>query len=315
MKDNMNYGQWLDIWLETCVRPSVKLRTYQGYADTVRRYIRDEFGALPLSGITPLVVQAYVGQLLSHGNRKTGGGLSVSTVQLVITVIQNSMKYAALYGKVAAGAAFYIRRPCRADVREDAFSRAEQRKMERAALSDGAFDTMFGVVLCLYTGLRIGELLALTWGDIDFVRGTLTVDKTVHEGRDESGRYARIVSAPKSRSSARTVPLPKQILPVLRARRKRDPAAAVVEKDGHPVTVRSYQRRFSTFLQKLGIPHRRFHMLRHTFATRALECGMDVRTLADILGHKSPAVTLERYAHSTAEHKRTMADKVGKLFT
>ena len=87
----------------------------------------------------------------------------------------------------------------------------------------------------------------------------------------------------------------------------------VVSSGGKAVSVRSYQRRFELLLKKLGIPHKGFHSLRHIFATRALECGMDVKTLSETLGHKNPTVTLNRYAHSLMEHKADMMNRLGKL--
>lgn len=87
----------------------------------------------------------------------------------------------------------------------------------------------------------------------------------------------------------------------------------MVSTNGKPVSVRSYQRSFELLLKKLKIPHKGFHFLRHTFATRALKCGMDVKTLSKILGHKYPTVTLNRYAHSLMEHKADMMNRLGKL--
>ena len=87
----------------------------------------------------------------------------------------------------------------------------------------------------------------------------------------------------------------------------------MVSASGKPVSVRSYQRSFESLLKRLNIPHKGFHSLRHTFATRALECGMDVKTLSEILGHKNPAVMLNRYAHSLMEHKADMMNRLGKL--
>ena len=87
----------------------------------------------------------------------------------------------------------------------------------------------------------------------------------------------------------------------------------MVSSGGKPVSVRSYQRTFELLLRRLGIPHRGFHAPRHTFATRALECGMDVKTLSEILGHKSPTVTVNRYVHSLIEHKKAMMNLVGKM--
>lgn len=122
-----------------------------------------------------------------------------------------------------------------------------------------------------------------------------------------------IIDEPKTATSRRVIPLPKQLLPILKGIKKKSHSPFVVSANGKPVSVRSYQRSFELLLKKLKIPHRGFHSLRHTFATRALECGMDVKTLSEILGHKNPTVTLNRYAHSLMEHKADMMNRLGKL--
>lgn len=88
----------------------------------------------------------------------------------------------------------------------------------------------------------------------------------------------------------------------------------IIENNGKPISTRTYQRNFETLLKRLRIPHRGFHALRHTFATRAMECGMDVKTLSEILGHKNATVTLNRYAHSFMDHKKDMMNRIGKLY-
>lgn len=174
-------------------------------------------------------------------------------------------------------------------------------------------DKMFGIVLCLYTGLRIGELLALEWSDIDFTKGELTVSKTCYDGQDENGKSCRITGTPKTESSKRTIPIPKQIIPHLREIKKRSTSKYVVGNGSKIITVRSYQRSFELLLKKQKISHHGFHALRHTFATRAIECGMDVKSLSEILGHKNPTITLKRYVHSFMEHKREYMNRLGKL--
>ena len=193
----------------------------------------------------------------------------------------------------------------------DCFSVSEQKKIENYILQSGK-DKLFGIVLCLYTGLRIGELLALTWSDIDFGKGLLFVSKTCHDGNDGEN-HIRIIDSPKTVNSRRVIPLPKQILPLLKGLKKRSEGEYIVADGDKPVFVRSYQRTFELLLKKLHIPHKGFHSLRHTFATRALECGMDVKTLSEILGHKNATITLNRYAHSLWEHKSEMMNKLGKL--
>lgn len=171
----------------------------------------------------------------------------------------------------------------------------------------------FGFLLCLYTGLRIGELLALEWSDIDFTKNELSVSKTCYDGKDENGRFCRITDKPKTVNSIRIVPIPKQLIPLLREQKKKATNEFVVSNGVKVISVRSYQKTFAILLKNLNILHRGFHCLRHTFATRALECGMDVKTLSEILGHKNPTITLNRYVHSLMEHKKDMMNKVGKL--
>ena len=123
-----------------------------------------------------------------------------------------------------------------------------------------------------------------------------------------------MIDTPKTECGLRVIPLPKPLLARLRRFRKNAKGDFVVE--GRIVwgaEVRSYQRTFELMLKHLELPHRGFHALRHTFATRALECGIDVRTLSELMGHSDPTVTLRRYAHSMLDHKTEMMNRLGKL--
>ena len=125
--------------------------------------------------------------------------------------------------------------------------------------------------------------------------------------------FGRITDIPKTSSSCRIIPLPKLIIPLLKTAKKSSKSQLVIANGEIGLIVRTYQRNFASLLKKLHIAHRGFHALRHTFATRAIECGMDVKTLSEILGHKNATITLNRYAHSLMEHKRDMMNKLGKL--
>ena len=162
-------------------------------------------------------------------------------------------------------------------------------------------DKYRGIILCLYTGLRIGELLALTWNDIDFEKSILSITKTCHDG-NENGEHIRIIDTPKTENSMRQIPLSKTLVKMLKEIKKKSKCEFVIADGEKPVFIRSYQRMFELFLKELKLPHKGFHSLRHTFATRALECGMDVKSLSEILGHKNAMITLNRYAHSLWEH-------------
>lgn len=303
----MKYMDWLNEWLKNYVLPSVKIRTYERYSLIVNLHIRDKIGMLELDDLTPLLLQQYITELLQSGNRKTGKGLSANSVNAIISVLQSSLKTANFLGLTAEYTADKVKRPKLKEKPVECFSLKEQKQIEQAILS-GRKDKLYGILLCLYSGLRIGELIALQWSDIDFTKGILTVSKSCHDGK-----AGLIIDEPKTATSRRVIPLPKQLLPILKGIKKKSHSPFVVSANGKPVSVRSYQRSFELLLKRLKITHKGFHSLRHTFATRALECGMDVKTLSEILGHKNPTVTLNRYTHSLMEHKADMMNRLGKL--
>lgn len=308
----MKYGKWLDVWLNDYVKPASKPRTYETYYAIVQKRVKTALGGYELSDLSPATIQPFITELLTRGNTLTGEGLSGSTVNLIITVIQGSLKTAFALGNISECVASKIKRPKLKQKGVSCFNLTEQARLERAVLSDNR-GKMFGVALCLYTGLRIGELLALRWDDVDLKRGLISVNKTCRDGKNEKG-FLQIVGEPKTEASRRVIPLPKQLVGELKELKRSQKSKYVVSSGGKPVGIRSYQRSFALTLKKLKIKHKGFHALRHTFATRALECGMDVKTLAEILGHKNATVTLNRYAHSLLEHKTEMMNKLGKLF-
>ena len=307
----MKYKDWLNVWLENYVKPSSKMRTAESYERIIHKQIIGALGENEMTDLTALDIQLFVTKLLNSGNKQTGAGLAASSINTIITVIQSSLKAAKTLGYVQKNVAADIKRPKITDCDVTCFTIAEQQKIEQAALKDPR-NKMFGVVLCLYTGLRIGELLALTWADTDLSKGLISVNKTCHD-RTPDG-FMRTTGTPKTVSSKRIIPLPKQLLPHLKRLKKAEKSLFIISENESPITIRSYQRSFSLFLKKLNIPHKGFHSLRHTFATRALECGMDVKTLSEILGHKNATITLNRYAHSLIEHKRHMMNRLGKMF-
>ena len=307
----MIYKNWLNLWLENYVKPSNKERTYIRYEQLIRTHIVPKIGEINVNDLTPIVLQSFVTELLNSGNLRTGKELSPNFVNTVISVVQNSLKTANLAGIANEYTANKIKRPKTKEKQVDCFSVSEQKKIENYILQSGK-DKLSGIVLCLYTGLRIGELLALTWSDIDFGKRLLFVSKTCHDGNNGQN-HIRIIDSPKTVTSRRVIPLPKQILPLLKGVKKRSECEYIVADRDKPVFVRSYQRTFELLLKKLHIPHKGFHSLRHTFATRTIECGVDVKTLAELLGHKNATITLNRYAHSLLEHKVDMMNRLGKL--
>lgn len=308
----MKYKEWLQEWLKNYVKISAKQRTVSRYTEISNDHLIPSLGDYELQSLSPIILQKYISELLECGNLKTGYGLSSSSVNSIITVIQSSLNVAFNLGFMTERVGDKLKRPKSNEKQVECFSSEEQRVIEKAVLSDN-HSHLFGIFLCLYSGLRIGELLALEWRDIDFVNCTLSVTKTCFDGKDANGVFGRIIDKPKTQSSCRVVPLPKQIMPLLKTVKKKSESHFVIAKGDDGLLVRTYQRNFTSLLKRLNIAPRGFHALRHTFATRAIECGIDVKTLSEILGHKNPMVTLNRYAHSLMEHKKDMMNRLGKL--
>lgn len=308
----MKYKAWLNEWLNNFICVTAKQRTVARYSEIIIKHILPVLGEKEICGLSAIDLQRFVTELLVNGNKLTGQGLSSSAVNSIITVLQGSLTVAYGLELIKNNPASNIKRPKLSEKEIECFTVSEQKNIEQAVLTDKR-SYMLGIILCLYTGLRIGELLALTWQDIDFVSGMLTVSKTCYDGKDGNGKFGRVVDAPKTQSSRRIIPLSKQILSLMKDMKKQSRTEWVIAKNEEPLSVRTYQRNFSALLKKLHIEHRGFHALRHTFATRAIECGMDVKTLSEILGHKNATITLNRYAHSLMDHKRNMMNRLGKL--
>ncbi len=305
----MIYKKWLQLWLDNYIKPSCKARTVIRYEQIIDRHLIKELGEYDLKELTPHILQQFVAGKLKNGNIRTGGGLSSNTVNCIISVIQASLKMANALSYTDDYVGDKIVRPKIAEKQVVCFSIKEQEKIEKYIINANKIK-LYGIILCLYTGLRIGELMALQVSNINLEKKILMVNKSCYDSKS-----GRILETPKTSSSTRVIPLPKSILCYLKKLIKNTTCNYLMVDNNKPISVRSYQRSFELLLVKLKIEHKGFHALRHTFATRALECGMDVKAVAEILGHKNATITLNRYVHSMFDYKQTMMNKLGKNLT
>lgn len=295
----MKYKEWLDSWLEIYVKPTVKIRTYEKYSQIVKNRIVEQLGEFELEKLTAIVLQNYVAEMI-----KT---YSANSVYGTISVIQKSIKTAFMLGITKECNVDKIIRPKIVEKQVECFTIQEQKKIEEYCVKSKK-DKMFGIVLTLYTGLRIGELLALTWEDIDTNKWLITVNKSCHYSKGK-----QIIDTPKTPQSNRVIPIPNGIRDYIKEMKNKSKCKYVISNNNKPISTRSYQNTFSLVLEKLKIKHKGFHSLRHTFATRAIECGIDVKTLSEILGHKNATITLNRYVHSLMEHKKEMMNRLSRF--
>ena len=308
----MKLNEWLDIWLNKYVKHTVKLRTFERYKYNVEKHINPEIGDYDLNNLSASVLQDFVLKKLESGNLKTGGQLANNSVIGIVNIIKAALSQAVSFEIIQKEYSNKIKLPEKKKKPVNAFEKQEQQKIEQYCLNSKK-QNHIGIVICLYTGLRIGELLALTWDDIDFANGLMKVDKEAYKIK-QNGVWHTIIDKPKTKSSIRVIPLPKTLLSKLKDIKKKSKNEHIIStRENKVVDTRSYQKTFERILRKLNIPYKNFHSLRHTFATRAVELGIDVKSLAEIMGHKNPTVTLQRYTHSLLSYKTDMMNKLGKM--
>lgn len=307
----MKLKEWLNTWLNKYQKITIKLRTYLKYTDIINKHINPILGEYELEALTCDVLQRFVLYKLTYGNLITNDKLSDNSVIAIISLLKQSLKKAVFLGVARIEYTSQIKMPNIKEKEVLAFNMFEQQKLESYCLNSKP--NYIGIIICLYTGIRLGELLALTWEDIDFDKKILRINKTVYT-ITRNGRNEAYIDKPKTKQSNRMIPLPKQLISVLkRNKRKSTSSYIITTKNGGIVQNRSYQKSFKCILKKCNITYKSFHSLRHTFATRVLELGMDIKTLSEILGHKNSMITLNRYSHSLLEHKFDFMNKIGKL--
>ena len=308
----MKLKEWLDIWLNKYTKFAVKLRTYERYKYIIEKHINPKLGELDLDDLLAVTLQDYVLSELESGNLISSKGLANNSVIGIVNVLKSALKLAKSLEISALDNSNKIKLPMATEKPVTAFEKWEQEKLEKYCLSSNKTNYL-GIIICLYTGIRLGELLALTWNDIDFKSGIMTISKTAYRIK-QNGKPQVVIDKPKTKNSSRLIPLPKQLLEILkRAKRISKSDFVLSTRTGGIVGTRAYQKTYERILKKLDIPYKNFHSLRHTFATSAIEMGMDVKTLSEILGHKNPVITLQRYTHSMLSYKTEMMNKMGKM--
>ena len=308
----MKLEDLLNLWLEKYAKLSIKPRSYNKYEAFITLHINPILGNIPITEITSNMLQDFILQKLENGNLKTNKPLSVNTVFGIVSVLKQAFKLALTLDLIPKDPTVAIKLPQQQEKEIQALTRDEQKRIEEYCLKQTK-NNYIGIIICLYTGIRLGELLALTWDDIDFEKKFLYIKKTAYKLKI-NGKNQMVIDKPKTKKSNRIIPLPDKLINLLQLSKNKSTSDYILStKTNNMVDIRSYQRTFESILNKCGIKHYNFHCLRHTFATRALELGMDIKTLSEILGHTNVAITLNRYAHSLLEYKIQEMNKISTL--
>lgn len=281
------FSEWL-----SAVRNSVKESTFANYTMKINHHILPVFGTVPYELLTSAAVHDFI-------TRKIDSGLSAKYVSDIIIILKSMAKYMKrVHGY--RNPVEYVNLPKQKRHEKSLYSAAQQRNLT-AFLMRNMNLTSLGILLSLYTGLRIGEICGLKWKDIDYSQKILNVNRTVQRIQTATGSKLS-VTAPKTVSARRSIPIPSCIIKLLR-RFSSAGELYVLSGTEQPVEPRTMQNRFHAMLKKAGLPSINYHSLRHMFATNSLQAGFDIKTLSEILGHASVETTLRAYVHSSMERK------------
>lgn len=271
-----------------------------------------EHHLLPLFGEMTLIKEETVQEFVTS---KLTAGLNPKSVRDILIVLKMVTRFGAKLGAFAYpdwNIRFPSEQPAR---RAPVFSLRHQRKLMDHLHNNFSFRNL-GILICLNTGMRIGEICALKWNDVDERQAIITVSKTVERIYliEKSRRHTELIlSSPKTKNSFREIPIARELLRIIKPLKERtDKDYYIVSNSPRPVEPRTYRAYFRKLLQSLDIPEIKFHGLRHSFATRCIESQCDYKTVSAILGHASITTTMNLYVHPNRDHKMRCINKMMK---
>ena len=306
-------GEWMEVWFQDYAKIKVRPSSHQTYQGYIHNHIRPNIGDIPLEKLTSLDLQKFYKKLLTTGRvdrveaKGQPKGLSAKTVRNIHQILSSALKLAQEQRLILTNPAEGCALPRVEHQEMKTLTTVQLASFFREARESGVFELYY---LELATGLRRGELLGLKWEDIDLERGDLRVRRQVSRINGE------VVEAPlKTKNAYRTLPLAEDTVSVLKEQRRKVGNSPWVfpSPNGGPISPDSVLHMLHRVLKRAGLPKVRFHDLRHTFATLALQNGVDVKTVSGMLGHFSAGFTLDTYAHITSAAQRQAAKTMGNV--
>ncbi|MCD7927476.1 MAG: site-specific integrase [Oscillospiraceae bacterium] len=287
----------------------IKESTFACYATMIKKHILPELGKVPVNTVHSALLSEFLEKKKSSG-RLCGGALSDKTVADMKSLLMQILRFAKARGALQTlpeCPPIGNRQP---DI--SVLTKQEQSQVEKQAMEE---DTPFslGVLLALYSGIRIGEVCALQWRDFDWKNGTVAIGKTISRmaDMDEHTDFKTkvVINTPKTACSIRTIPLPTSVFLYLMQHRQGDDCYILTG------TIRYMEPRvcldcYKRLLCRAGVANHTFHTLRHTFATRCVENGVDIKSLSEIMGHSNVKITLQRYVHPSMDAKKEQVNKL-----
>ncbi len=300
---NKDYlGYYIYKWLRS-VKIRCKKSTYSSYHYTVKSRIIPMFAKIKKKDLDLDLIDNYTEELLEEG-------LCPKTVKDILVILEQIFKVTGVSIKVS------MPKVPRKDIQ--IIKPFEQVLLEKELLTN--LDLIsFGIYFCLYTGLRIGEICALRWENIDIKNKKIKVKKTIVRIKNPDVNAKKktivVIDQPKSISSIREIPIPDFMITfLLKFSEGRGPDDFLITGTNKYMETRTYFNRYKKIVKEIGLDHYNFHALRHTFATRCIEKGCDPKTLSEILGHSNVNITLQRYVHPGYESKVKVINQLNPMY-
>ena len=305
---DITFSEISEQWLYS-VRHGVKESTFSHYQYTLRHYLQPVFGDFKVSALSEKILEQGLLAVITPANGKQKP-LGATMAQECLSMLRRICKYAAHFHLIRP-LEIMVKLPQKSPKVLLPFTTEEQKKLQSFVM-DAPTPRKIGLLLGFQLGLRIGEICGLKWGDFDLSAGTVTIQRTVTRISCGNGHTKVVVQSPKTRTSRREIPIPKQLLIMLKKLRGCVSNAAwfLSGNESKPTEPRCYRKSIKSYLKQATVRQVRPHALRHTFATTCLQAGCDVKTLSELLGHANANITLQRYVHSDLTRKRREMNRI-----
>lgn len=309
---NISLYELIEMWLKNN-HINHKNSTQLKYQFIIDNHIKNEIGKIPVNKLSSANINSFLNAKLENGRKDDGKGLSANYVRTMVVIIQSALKFGA-QENLCSPLQSPVFKPKIEKKNINILTVSEQRKLEKYILSD-MDTTKLGVFLSLYTGLRVGEVCALRWEDIDFNQQVININSTVAKIKctDGTSKTKLVIDKAKTKASLRTIPVPIFVCQQLMEIKRNSISEFVISDKSTFLNPRTYEYRFHKILDECGIRNINYHALRHTFATRCIETDGDYKSLSEMLGHSSVAITMDLYVHPSDDIKRKQIEKIAGL--
>lgn len=294
------FGDIAEEWLNY-KRISVKESTYYKYSYSINKYLKDKLYKVHIEDLETYDFNEF--------SRSLGTELSAKTIKEILNILKAILRYGKQKYNLKVNVDLISSPKVQAEELQ-ILTKRERVKLETYCSQEGSLRSI-GILVCLYTGMRIGEMCALKWENIDLEKKIIRIEKTLQRVYTD-GKTKVIIDTPKTKSSIRKIPISKKLYKILKPLKKRhekEDFFLTGSKDKY-IEPRNYQYLFKITLKNSKIKNYKFHILRHTFATNCIEVGMDIKSLSEILGHSNTNVTMNRYVHSSYNRKKQFLEKL-----